>query len=375
MKNNKTTKIATTVIASLVIGLMISSPMTILPNISAQTTPQSSQDQAIFDKIRQNMPQELSKSDSSKALQIALSDTHVQSLISGKSIVLTNQGFTGNIYANPIVWNPTFNIAVDNKTQLVIVVDSANNRVIDVSQGPVGIKLIGDSGKRSFAIDYYGGTNQPQGLEMSSNAVTFTPNSAYSFTAFLNNGVMSGSNDADLCVTGATDAYWMQAGFLFDSNTNAKTVWTDTAHGCSAQTTSVSYVSGHSYKFYIFGDSVARKWTAEVIDSTSGTSFIQTTSGQSSFILKTIDSNNGVFFENSNTVQGSSTWNTQFSSFPFATALRESSGSWINWDAEIQREDTFCHGFVADTVISQDMLNGDTATWNLTTMAANYPAC
>ncbi|HEV2192551.1 MAG TPA: hypothetical protein VGR54_02905 [Nitrosopumilaceae archaeon] len=367
-------KTTTTITASLIIGLIMLSPITALPNVIASTNSQT-QTLSSIDLAKQNMPKELSSSDLAKAVQIATSDGKVQSMIGGKSVKVLAQGFFGNIKENPVVWYPTLNIGIDDKQQIMVVVDLVNGKVTQADQGPDLDKRISNT-QRSWASDYYSGSSTIQGHEMTPTNPTFTPNSSYNFTAFLVNAVMSGSTDSQLCNSGSTSSYWMQTGFFFDPSSSAKTVWTDTKQSCSALSTPITYNTSHSYQFYIFGDSVASKWTVEVFDNTLGTSYIHSVSGQSSFTLKVNDFNSGVFFENANTVHGTSSWNTQFSGTALsATALMEQSGSWVNWNADTKQDDQGCKPPITDTVITGNLQSGHSATWNLTTMANNYPAC
>ncbi len=375
IQNNKTKAItATSILTSVIIGLMLLSPTMVLPNAIA-SNPQSSTAQSSVDLIKQNMPKELSASELVTVQQIAMSDPKVKSMIGGSTNVkVLSQGFIGNFKENPVTWYPVLNIGIDNIKQIMVVVDPVNSKVTQADQGPDLDKKLTHL-LRAWASDYYSGSRTIQGLEMTPTNPTFTPNSSYNFTAFLLNGVMSGSTDSNLCTSGS-GSYWMQTGFFFDPASSAKTVWTDTSQGCSPLVTPITYNTSHSYQFYIFGDSVAKKWTIEVIDNTISSSYIKTTSGQSSFTMLDNDFNEGIFLENANTVHGSSSWNTQFSGTAMsASALQEQSGSWINWDTDTKKDDQACKPLVTDTVISQNLQSGNTATWSTTTMASNYPAC
>lgn len=375
-KNNfKKSITATSILASLIIGLILLSPMTVLPNAIASTNTQGST-QSSVDLIKQNMPKELSASDLAKVQQIAMSDPKVKSMIgSSTNVKVLSQGFFGNFRENPVTWYPTLNIGIDDKKQIVVVVDPVNGKVTQADSGPDLDKKLTNA-LRAWASDYYSGSRTIQGLEMAPTDPTFTPNSSYNFTAFLLNGVMSGSSDGQLCTSTSTTSYWMQTGFFFDPASSAKTVWTDTKQGCSALVTPITYNTSHSYQFYIFGDSVAKNWTVEVIDNTISSSYIHSVSGQNSFTMLDNDFNEGVFLENANTVHGSSTWNTQFSGTAMsASALQEQSGSWINWDTDTKQDAQACKPPVTDTVITGNLRSGNSATWSTTVMATSYPAC
>lgn len=373
---NRQPKIAIVIAASFAIGLLVFSPMTIFPNVNAITTLGiNSADQANYETLQKYMPTPLSQADSDKALQIALSDGNVKSKIGGKHVTLMAQGFTGNLKTNPGVWYPTLTLNVNNETEVVVVVDLSQNKATQISDGPPPAKdpLLNWNTERAWSIDYYTGSKTITGISFSPSTPTYTRNSAHNFTAYLVNGVMSGSVDGDLCNNSKTDAYWTQVGYDYYTNsTAAKLIWTDTYHNCFGVGTGIAYNTAHSYSFYTWTSSSLGKWYVEALDNTSGSTYTATISGPSSYTMQTSDHNTSVFFENGNTI---TSWSGDFSGSVYATASILNSGSWINWDNDAHVNDQDCGTTHTDTtVISGNLKSANTATWNLSVFANNFPA-
>ncbi|MDE1863061.1 MAG: hypothetical protein KGI33_09130 [Thaumarchaeota archaeon] len=100
---------------------------------------QSSQDLASYQEIQKFKPEQLTPQQLFEAEEIALDDSQVKDMIGGKPVILMSHSFSGNLKTDPGVWNPTLNFNVDNKTQIVVVVDMAARRVIKASFGiPIG---------------------------------------------------------------------------------------------------------------------------------------------------------------------------------------------------------------------------------------------
>jgi hypothetical protein len=370
-------------LASILILILGSMLPAMAPVQAQKSTPMiQTGNKAIFDQFQKVQPTPLSKADLVKAENIALSNTEVKQDINGMLYSLMSQGFVGNMKTNPGIWYPQLNFNVDNKTQLVVVVDPSSNKVIRVDTGTIGDKLSAAPGVRSYAIDGYDGQYTVQGLEMDPTAPSYTPNSIYNFTAFTVNGEETGATLSYLCdPTHVADSYWMQAGFDFDTTGPyyAHLVWADTGTSCNPQDISsyVPYVANANYYVYIFAQPSSSVWTVYVQKDT-GESYTMSRSGMNYYTMQTSDDQTSVWFENSNTISGSSTWNTQFSTSPTTTAWLQTPGSssWYGWDVDYQVEHQNCSsGDWVNHVISGNLEYGSSAQWNLSNMAEYYPAC
>lgn len=371
IQNNKT-KVATITISAVVMALLLLSPTTMIPNVSALLNNSNGDQGGLM--IKNYMPTQLSKIDSDKAFQIAMSDSDIKTKIGNKPVTLMALGFTGNLKTNPGVWYPTLTLNVNNESEIVAVVDLSQNKVTQETDGALPAKDPAlSTTERAWAIDYYSGTYTISGMSFTPSTPSYTANSNHNFTAFLVNGAMSGSNDSHLCTKTATDAYWMQTGFWYYNNsTGARIAWTDTPHGCFGVGTGIAYNTSHSYSFYIWASSNLGKWYVEAYDNTNGATYTTSVSGPSNYTMETSDHNTSVFFENGNTI---TTWPNDFSGSVYATGLVQKSGSWVNWDNDAHADDQDCGTTHADTtVISGNLKSGNTATWNLSTFASSYPA-
>ncbi|MGI0062967.1 MAG: hypothetical protein ACREBA_11000, partial [Nitrosotalea sp.] len=273
MQNNKA-KTAAAIITVLTIGMILLSPTTMIPGVNAQSVSTihgksipNSAAQVQYALLEKELPQPLSKTDLTKVENIALSDQKVSEMIGGKSIKLMSHGFWGNMKTNPGVWYPQINFNVDNKTQVVVLVDEQNSTVLKSFIGiPIGVKF---GVKNATSADTYDNTVFPSsnGILMNAQAPSFTHNTSYNDTGFMVNGAESGST-GDLCNSSNTGGYWMQTGFDFGTNHAVQTFWLDTFKGCQAQSTSVSYVSGDQYTFWILPQSGSSNWAAVIQDTT-----------------------------------------------------------------------------------------------------------
>lgn len=389
-------KTATAILTALTIGVMLLSPTSLLPNIVALQSSSITPGKSIPDPVTQansellvkELPQELSQNDLIKTKNIALSNQKVQEMIGGKPVELMSHGFWGNMKTNPGVWYPQLNFNVDNKTQVVVLVDEQNGTVLKSFEGiPIGIKFSMSNG---VSMDTYvnPGTPTSNGILMNTQAPSFTSNSNYADTGFMVNAAESAST-GDVCNSSNTGGYWMQTGFDFGTTHPVQTFWDDTFDGCQAQSTSVSYVPGDQYTFWILPQSGSSNWAAVIQDTTSGSSNTYTDSGMSRYTIDTngIDDVLGyatVWFENLNTGTGSPNWDSQFGSNPSAKAQIELSGTWGSWGTGNDKQyDSNCHGEKLDAVssggpgvISGNLQNsGSSASWNLSTMAPAVPKC
>lgn len=95
--------------------------------------------QSQFNDIEKNIPQQLTSEQLDEAVHIALSDSQVQKMTSGQPTKLMSQGFSGNYKSNSGVWLPQLNFNVNNKTQIVVLVDLSEKKVVDSFVGiPIG---------------------------------------------------------------------------------------------------------------------------------------------------------------------------------------------------------------------------------------------
>src|SRR5579885_2705172 len=361
-------KTTISILTSLTIGILLLAPTTVMPNVNAQSVSvihgqsiPNSETQAQFDTLQKELPQALSKTDLTRVENIALSDQKIQEMIGGKTVTVMSQGFWGNMKTNPGIWYPQINLNVDNKTQLVILVDEQNNTVLNSFVGiPIGIKFAVTNATSSDTYDNPSPPTNADGILINTQAPSFTSNSSYNDT-----------------------------GFDFGTTHSVQTFWTDTFKGCQAQSTSVSYVSGHQYTFWILPQSGSSNWAAVIQDTTSGSSNTYTDSGMSRYTLDTspTDDSKGflsVWFENDNTRKTSPNWDGQFGSNPSAKSQLELGSTWGSWGTgNDQQRDFNCKGLILDGtsnggpgVISGNLQSStSSATWNLSTLAASVPAC
>lgn len=107
----------------------------IMAPVLAQTIDPNTQ-QKIQDGLK-TAPKELSADDLGKAQQIALADALVQNYIAGRPYYLSSYTFYGNVYENPApTWLPSLDFYIDNKDQVVVLVDLSKGTVEDVKFYP-----------------------------------------------------------------------------------------------------------------------------------------------------------------------------------------------------------------------------------------------
>ncbi|MEP0825318.1 MAG: hypothetical protein HRF40_07525 [Nitrososphaera sp.] len=366
--------------SAFILMMGISVPLSVTPvQAENDTDVVGTGNQELFNEFLKVQPKALSDEELTKAQNIVLADDKVKQVINNRPYELMSQGFVGNMKTNPGDWKTQLNFNIGNETQLIVVVDLTENKILSVEREPIGDYL---SNERSFALDGYSGMNTIKGLEMEAEAPSFSPNAAYSFTAFTLNAAETAATTANLCSpTHVSDSYWMQTGFDFDTTSPfAHLVWTDTGKSCLSQSissSSVPYSSGHTYSFFIQANPTSHTWTV-FVEKDTGESFTTSRSGMNQYTMLTSDDHTSVWFENSNTIQGSGTWDSQFSTDPNAMAFLQPSGSsnWFGWDFDYQTIADNCSSAThPNNVISGDLEFANTATWDLTTMADDWPAC
>jgi hypothetical protein len=172
-KNNKT-RITTAIIASLMVGLVMLSPMTILPNVNAISIG-NTQKPADIIYIEQHLPKPLTDNELVAFKQLSLSNNDVQKSINGRSYAFMGQDFIGDLKKGTLF--PEIHINVDNKTQITIVADLTKNTVMSVTTDSInklGPRLSLETSGASYATDYYTGSATIDGIydEKTAQALT-----------------------------------------------------------------------------------------------------------------------------------------------------------------------------------------------------------
>lgn len=146
IKNNKT-KTATTIISALVIGLVLLSPTTIIPNVSAQektqlTTPsdQTVPESPCTESVIKQTEQRVLSLDNEKAKSLAFADSKLQSSIKGYSATFNSIFNTGSWNSTCIVTWQTANVVYTlNDTKgyaksVIVTEDPSLRKVIGISE-------------------------------------------------------------------------------------------------------------------------------------------------------------------------------------------------------------------------------------------------
>ena len=379
--NFKKSKTTTSFIAALVIGLIMSSPMTLLPYASAQTDPAA----LPLQQLKQMFPAPLSHDQLSKMKQLVIGDTNIAKSIDGKPYKFMAQDFVGSYKILPEVWKPEIHINVNNETEITVVADptissietSKTTSIFKIGQvNPTKLDQVGTSGY-AYSIDQYDGTQSSiYGIKMNTQGPSNSETGTEPFRAFLVNGAEYGATDANLCDSAYdTSSFFGQAGLAFEDNFVAP-IWSDTDQSCTVQAPLVTYTVGDHMVFEIISGS---PWVIYGEDADSSTNFFdQTDSNPTYGTMETNDPNTSIFFENHDT---GTSWGSYISN-PSAVAHYMNSGaSWVNWDGEKQN-DMDCSGNSnvypynsSKQVISNSLDSGGTATWSMSRMASEYPAC
>ncbi|MDE1831423.1 MAG: hypothetical protein KGI02_03525 [Thaumarchaeota archaeon] len=378
----KQNKISTIIGMSSIIGIMLLSPTTILPIMGAGQDPS----ELSVDQLKQTFPKPLSNEQIDKIKQMALENDSVKSIINGHHYKFMAQDFVGNYKTQPGIWQPEVHINVDNKTEISIVTDSQINSVASMATTPLfklgpgtqnGLDQSGSSG-HAFAIDEYAGAQSSiYGVKMLTTGPSYSGSGTIPFKAFMVNGAETGATDADLCVPAYdTTSYFAQAGIVFIDD-SAGPVWTDTDQSCLPVVPHVTYTPGDHMVFEVISGS---PWVMYGADSDSGSTFFDQSNSIATYgTMETGDPNTSIFFENSDT---GTSWSSQISNPSAAAKYMNSNTQWVNWDGET-KNDQDCHAtnhvYTYDStkqVINGTGLDsGNTATWSMSRMASNYPAC
>ncbi|MDE1861982.1 MAG: hypothetical protein KGI33_03610 [Thaumarchaeota archaeon] len=370
---NGMTKKTTAISAALIVGMMLLPMITLVPDVNAQSEIKSiSSSQP---EVPTDLPSNLSKTNLQKLENLAIHNIGVQKIINGGKYKFMSQDFVG--IGN--TWYPEIHINVNNKTQITVTADLANNSVTKVQKYPIfktPVKLDNVGAGSSFATDYYSGTATIDGMFMDSIMPSFSSSGTNSVTFFLVNALEANAVDSNGCSPAYdTSSYFAQTGFAFAQTTDGPT-WTDTDQSCVAQVPNVTYGSTDTWKFEIYVNT-SGYWVIYGDDISNNQKFTHTSGVSPTYTtMKTDDVNTSIFFENQNT---NTSWYSQFQSSVNATALYRdhSSGNWYNWGADTQ-EDIDCSGnpytypYTGQVIESgTDLSSGNTAVWDLQNMA-NY---
>lgn len=365
-QNKKTTKYVLTAISfSIILTMGMGAP--VIGNAHALTAnDQIIPEDVAMDTIKKNHPSKLTEVDLTSLKQITLSDATVQKVISGKPYEIMSQGFLGNIKKTPVVWYPTIQFNVDNKTDLAVVVDLKNNSIKDVQVTPLRVShLVGSAngiGTSTYAEDYYTGSHSISGVYATMTSPNY--NAPVPKVAWLVNGLEYGANANNACNSAyAYNNYFGQAGLDIQDGLVA---WTNTNNNCIMQNGMIGYFVGHQYLFEVYSDG-AFHWDQVVLDQNTGLGHLFTSPLTAANTLTTNNHNTSVFYENHETSSG---WasriipsnnvatNAHYKDYP--------SGTWNTWDNDA-RMVTNCQGIDIgnNSVMTGSLIGNGQTTWNL----------
>jgi hypothetical protein len=360
-----------------------------LGSVLPAMAPVQAQQSLTQDQFTKLLPPPLSDKNFNTVKNIAESNAQVQKIINGRTHEFMAQDFVGNVYANPVIWNPEIHINIANTTEVTAVVDLGTHTVKSIQTMPL-IKSIpprrlhqADSSSTAgpaFAVDYYNGGTSIDGIQMYSYAPSHTSSSTIDSTdMFLLNAEESYANNNNACTSSLYPSdYFAQVGFSFQTGPsvshNGYIMWTDTQQSCNVVGLNIAYNIGDLWDFTI--QVVNSNWVISGYDEYTGDSFSYTRSGMNYLTMQTDNTNTSTFFENQNS---GTNWANLFSSNPSATSAtyHEVGGTWTNWASD-SKVDLDCHQDPPTTdtsIISGNLASGDTADWSVQNMASDLPGC
>lgn len=387
IKNNKT-KIATTVVASLFIGLIILSPMTVLPYVSAQTN------------VMPSTPK-LSSDQQTKLINIAMNVSGIKKWSSsGWEYVHTDWIGT----QNPAQWttaviklhlplgkgNPPIQCTSSNGSWATVAINLATYNIEEANFPQTGVKY--DCDHVQNAAVQLSPTSGPliQGLPgfiiAQENDVATTNiygSQASIFTPSYNSNIFNGI-DMDQSISVLLNQKWTTGDFTQlgwtithvvgcpGTGINANTadlgqVDTSTTGGstCIFKIAKFTYTPGTN----MLAQTLCNGGSNYVEQVTYGGQVFQSTTGiLCSTHQNTDQDNNSVFFENKNTV-ASSNWSGDVTGTVQSSNAREffSDGSIHNWTTSNPHQ-VYCGSTKANTVLSGSLAGNGIAKWqNLST--------
>jgi hypothetical protein len=359
---------------------MVGSILPVLTSVSAQQ-PLTKEE---FQKL---LPAALSAADLNTVKEIASSNSDIQKIINGRPYEFMAQDFVGNVYANPVVWQPEIHINVANSAEVTAVIDLGSRSVSSVTTLPImqftppnSFQSQGGSSTHSWASDYYSESTIIDGVNAYSYAPSHGQSSSTTNEALLLNAVEAGANDNNLCSAAYyASSYFAQVGYLFATGSGLTKggylLYTDTAFACAGQYPNVNYNIGDLWQFTITSSSSG--WVISGYDQTTGQSYSYTRTGVTYNYMKDNDFNMGTFFENMNTGTG---WSSQFFSNPSmtsATIRPQSNHVWTNWNSDAE-QDSKCNGTPYNdnqNAMSGNLVSGGTTTWSMSYIDTHLQAC
>lgn len=332
-------------------------------------------------------------SDKQRASEIFLNNAQVQRIIAEKPFEIEAIGVgTPDLSAKPPKFHITFNISMEDRV-LAGSVDLQSEKVVNIIESPVTV--LGHS--RAFATAFNTGSPTTwDGIRGKLNAPIFNPSGSSNddATAFLVNGMMSGSANGSLCGDANFPSnYWLQGGIRFHPLLpDGDIVWADTTSGtgtagCIAQPmSSVPFADLASYRVDVFTSTADSAWKVTIVKLTSPLAAQTITrTGMSTFTVDAASNwATSVWFEDTTHTDLASTWDNQFRdaqfnpSNPSGQSWRSppNDSNWYTWSPE-QQEIHSCAGVNSDKpppdeVISGSLASGGTATWLLPNFADKY---
>ncbi|GEM_PF-2432373 len=383
IQNNKT-KTATTIMTAIIIGLVLLSPTTVIPNVNAQMNISTQIPQSPAD-IEKLLPKPLSKGQIESLQKTALSNDSVQNIIAGKPYRFMAADYVGNIVTG--IANPEVHFNISNKTEVTVVENLETGTITDIKigsiqklAGPVppanGSKLT--TGSAARAVDDYTGTHNIDGL------IGHLPTSLPGFSAstlpqvsYLLNGIELNANDDPAYACNSNYYYYnyfAQGGVDWGAS-NPHIVYADTLSNCyPVLQYSVDYNPGKTYLFEIWVTRGTYNWNIYGEDMSNGKYFwYQNPNAVAQNTMKKNDVNTSVWFENHET---GTSWYNDFSPTTVSAntiQFHDFGGNyWQKWDNDAQSV-IECSGLPGyQNVITGNLINGNTANWDLIQMAQHH---
>lgn len=375
IKNNKT-KTLTSVVTSMIFGLILLSPTILIPNANAIGIDKTQKPADII-YIEQHLQKSLVGDDLIAFKQLSLSNNNVQKIINGRQHAFMGQDFIGDLKAGTLF--PEIHINVDNSTEITVVADLTKKSIISVTTGPIVKRepvhhAAPIPGKDpSFAIDYFTGSATIDGLYDEKTAPSINTSFGHPQVAFLLNGFETGGNANLACTNGNQFAnYWAQVGFQYYNS--AQETWDDTTTNCVGQNVNLAYTQGHVYFFEIYVNT-SSQWTILGEDLNTSQYFTRASPIAVQYnTMATSSDMTSVFFEDHDT---STTWAGYFTSPVTATDahydLSRNSG-WNFWNLDAKHlYDCSGSGIpLTNNVMTGSLQNSATTTWSMTAMEAYH---
>ncbi len=250
-----------------------------------------------------------------------------------------------------------------------------NSKVTNVIEYTIFKAQAAGGSNNGYATNYYTGSSTINGIRLSTTAPTVqtTEDKAMSF---LSNAVARYTSPSKACNAAYYGSnYFAQIGFTWYTYVNY-VIWADTSSNCAGMATGISYSAGKLYDFRIYVTN--GKWHIYAKNIHTNEVFSKTRSGITYGVFENNNYNTSIFLE-------THTFNPagdQFITYPSGTSKVSINGgsSWFNWQNGA-RTDLYC-GTAYDypynsskEVISGNVANGGSATWNTIRMAQYYPSC